>query len=284
MSSNKKPGEYLLRDISGVEIEQRYKDGYINATKLSNAHKLKTGQRREPSEWLGNQRTKETLNHLSGSTGIPVDLLIQKITTGSNINRGTYIHPKLAVRYGMWLSDDFGFLVEQWVEDWLTTGRNPLADMDRVGLRDSLKDDSRLRMTDQVKEYLEQIRRYDDKKYSGMFFARVHDAINKAVTGETAKQMKNRLSQILNKKIKENELIRDYFPSKTLQWYISMCETSANLMLKKGMHPVSAVEEASELVLPASYTPQPINFVEHIKEVRIRVQGNQPKLFDIDNK
>lgn len=146
----------MIRKVSGVFIEQRYKDGYINATKLSNAHKQATGQRREPSEWLDNQRTKQTLEHLSGSTGIPVDLLTVTVTTGKNENRGTYIHPRLAVRFGIWLSDDFGFLVEQWVEEWTTTGRNPFADTDRVGLRGELKDESRLRMSNEVKTYLEQ--------------------------------------------------------------------------------------------------------------------------------
>ena len=67
-------------------------------------------------------------------------------------------------------------------------------------------------MTSQVKAYLEQIRKYDDKKYAGIYFARVHDALNIAVTNETAKQMRERLSVILNRTVKDTELIRDYFP------------------------------------------------------------------------
>jgi phage regulator Rha-like protein len=152
---------------------------------------------------------------------------------------------------------------------------NPVADIDRVGLRSSLKDDSRLRMTDQVKGYLEQIKRYDDTKYRGQFFARVHDAINVAVTGETAAQMRARISSLLNRKVKESELIRDFFPSTVLQQYISMCETSANLMLKRGAHPLEAVKEAAELALPNGHKRTPIDFVEHIKFVALRVSTNQ---------
>lgn len=39
---------------------------------------------------------------------------------------GTWIHPKLAIRFGIWLSDEFGYLVEEWVEQWLTTGQSPI--------------------------------------------------------------------------------------------------------------------------------------------------------------
>lgn len=95
-----------------------------------------------------------------------------------------------------------------------------------------LKDEARLRMTDEVKKYLEDIKRYDDRKYAGQFFARVHDAINLAITGETARQMRERLGQLLGKEIKDRELIRDYFPAMELQRYIAICEASANLNYK----------------------------------------------------
>lgn len=269
--------EFIFRKIDGITlvVEQRIKDGYINITKLTNAHRMKTGQRREPSEWTGSIRVQETVAHLSGSTGIPVDLLIFTVTTGVNDRRGTYIHPSLAVRFGIWLSDDFGFLVEQWVQEWMTTGGNPLADSDRVGLRGTLKDDSRLRMTDRVKVYLEEIKRYDDKEYRGTFFSKVHDAINKAVTGETSKQMRDRLAVLLGRPVKQDELIRDYFPAVNLQHYISMCEATANLMLREELHPLTSVERASEIVLPIGYRPSPIDFVEHIKFVRQRLNTGQ---------
>ena len=270
---------FILRDFKGKGIHQRIIDGYINLNQMAEANAKRI------DNWFQNQSTKNLLSEFEKQQnklpGIPGSLLEPLITIEGR-DGGTWAHPDIAIQFAQWCNPAFALQVSRWVREWMTTGRNPLADMDRVGLRDSLKDDSRLRMTDQVKDYLEQIRRYDDKKYSGIFFARVHDAINKAVTGETSKVMKGRLSNILDRKVKDNELIRDYFPAKALQWYISMCETSANLMLKKEMHPLSAVEEAAELVLPASYTPKPIDFVEHIKEVRSRLQGDHPKLFDIN--
>ncbi|MGK7898273.1 MAG: KilA-N domain-containing protein, partial [Xenococcus sp. (in: cyanobacteria)] len=267
--------------FEGREIHQRIIDGYINLNQMAEAN----GKRID--NWLQNQSTKNLLSEIERQQnklpGLPGSLLEPLITIEGR-DGGTWAHPDIAIQFAQWCNPAFALQVSRWVREWMTTGRNPLADMDRVGLRDSLKDDSRIRMTDQVKEYLEQIKRYDDRKYSGIYFAKVHDAINQAITGETAKQMRERFSKELKQKIKQNELIRNYFPSKTLQLYISMCEASANLMLKKGRQPLTAVEEAADLVLPANYIPDPINFVEHIKEVRSRLQGDELKLFDIDNK
>ena len=276
---------FISRNFEGKEIHQRIIDGYINLNQMAEAN----GKRID--NWMRLKETTLLLREFENQQIAPSDLREQSkpalitITSGVKGKRGgggTWAHPDIAIQFAQWCNPAFALQVSKWVREWMTTGRNPLADMDRVGLRDSLKDDSRLRMTDQVKEYLEQIKRYDDRKYSGIYFAKVHDAINRAVTGETAKQMRERLSKILKQKIKQNELIRDYFPAKTLQLYISMCEASANLMLKKGRQPLTAVEEAAELVLPVSHSPEPINFVEHIKEVRNRLQVNEPKLFDVD--
>jgi hypothetical protein len=200
------------------------------------------------------------------------------ITSGIQGQRGgggTWAHPDIAIQFAQWCSPTFALQVSRWVREWVTTGRSPLADTDRVGLRSSLKDDSRLRMTDQVKVYLEQIQRYDDRKYRGQFFARVHDAINQAVTGETAKEMRERLSEVLGRKVAQTELIRDYFPALVLQRYISMCEASGNFMIREELHPLTAVERAAEIVLYAGYQPQAIDFVEHIKFVRQRLTTGQ---------
>ena len=259
----------ISHSFNDSQVNQRVADGYINLNQMANA----TGKRLD--NWFQNQSTEELLSefreHQDKLPGIPGSLSEPVITIPGRTG-GTWAHPDIAIQFAQWCSPSFALQVSRWVREWMTTGRNPLADMDRIGLRDELKDESRLRMTDQVKVYLEQIRRYDDKKYRGLFFANVHDAINKAVTTETSKQMRDRISQILGKKVKQNELIRDYFPSLILNKYISLCEISANLMLREGLHPLSAVEEASELVLPISYVAKPIDFVEHIKLVRARVE------------
>ena len=116
----------IAHNINESVVEQRRLDGYINATALASAYKLATGKRRDVGHWLELERTKETLTHLSSITGIPVIELYQVFRGSPSSGGGTWIHPKLAIRFGIWLSDEFGYLVEEWVEQWLTTGQSPI--------------------------------------------------------------------------------------------------------------------------------------------------------------
>ena len=115
----------IAHNINDSVVEQRQSDGYINSTALASAYKLTTGKRRDVGHWLELERTKETLEHLSSITGIPVIELYQVFRGSPSSGGGTWIHPRLAIRFGIWLSDEFGYLVEEWVEQWLTTGQSP---------------------------------------------------------------------------------------------------------------------------------------------------------------
>ena len=266
------PENVISHNHNDTLINQRYKDGYINLTAMAQANgKL-------IADYLRLESTNGFLTELSGSMGIPIDQLVIRKTTGPNSERGTWGHPQIAIHCGQWCSAVFAVLVTRWVLSWMTTAQNPLqSDLDRMIYRDALKDESRLRMTDQIRDYLQSIKKYDDKKYSGIYFARVHDQINLVVAGETAKQMRVRLSQLLGREVKENELLRDHFPALMLQRYISMCEATANLIIE-GQNPLDAVERARSIVLARGYKPQQIDFVESIKFVRQRVIAEQASL------
>jgi hypothetical protein len=262
----------MVHTFNSSMVHQRVSDGYINLNEMADA----TGKRID--NWTRLQETQDLMAEFEFQQNPnPSDLrdLKPALITQRGQGGGTWAHPDVALQFAQWCSPAFALQVSRWIREWLTTGRNPLADIDRVGLRAGLKDDSRLRMTDQVKVYLEQIERYDDKKYRGLFFAKVHDAINIAITRETAKQMRDRLSQLLDRQVKQDELIRDYYPSEVLQKYIAMCEASANFMIRDELQPITAVERAAEIVLYAGYRPTPINFVEHIKFVRQRLITGQ---------
>ena len=41
-------------------------------------------------------------------------------------NQGTWLHPRLAVRFAMWVNDDFSLQVEDWVQEWFATKQNPI--------------------------------------------------------------------------------------------------------------------------------------------------------------
>ena len=260
-------------------INQRYKDGYINLTAMAQAEGKLIG------DYLRLESTKAFMDELSADMGIPISAettgkgLIQIRKGGSDkAAQGTWGHPQIAIHCGQWCSAKFAVLVTRWVMTWMTTGQNPLqSDLDRMVYRDALRDESRLRMTDQIKEYLQSIKKYDDKKYAGLYFARVHDQINLVVSGETAKQMRGRLSQLLEREVKDAELLRDYFPALMLQRYISMCEATANLIIE-GQDPLDAVERAKKIVLARGYLPQKIDFAESIKFVRQRSITGQTNL------
>ena len=108
----------IERNCFGVVVAQEKNNGYINITKLAKAYQKQSGRRREASEWLSNKRTKESIHHLNSVTGIPVTELIEVKQGGRAENQGTFVHPKLALRFGIWLSDEFGYMVEQWFEEW----------------------------------------------------------------------------------------------------------------------------------------------------------------------
>lgn len=108
----------IVHQIGSVLVGVRREDGYINATAMSKGYLEQTGQRRDVSEWLSNSRTKNTLQHLSSKTGIPVAALFTRVSGGTPDKQGTWIHPRLATRFAMWLSDDFGLMIEDWVAEW----------------------------------------------------------------------------------------------------------------------------------------------------------------------
>lgn len=85
----------LTHNLSGIAVNQRVTDGYVNATALATAHKQATGQRKDVKDWLQNKRTQETLKHLCLEIGISVNQLCE-VSGGSPLNGGgTWIHPKL---------------------------------------------------------------------------------------------------------------------------------------------------------------------------------------------
>jgi len=94
-------------------IPQRSTDGYVNATAMCRAVAKQFFDYRR----LGT--TEAFLAELSGSTGIPVDLLIYTNTTGRNEERGTWVHPDIAINLGQWCSAKFAVAVAKWVREWI---------------------------------------------------------------------------------------------------------------------------------------------------------------------
>jgi hypothetical protein len=103
------PTQIEAREWNGHPIQRRQMDGYVNATAMCKANG------KHLPHYLANGRTTEYLQALSGSVGIPTDLLKVSIGTGPNHLRGTWIHPRLAVDLARWISPAFAV----WMDGWL---------------------------------------------------------------------------------------------------------------------------------------------------------------------
>jgi len=88
----------ITKDFNGLPIVFR-EDGYISATKASRQF-----GKRDARKFFENKETQEYLEVLSNLTQIPVNIL-RPSTKGRN--GGTYLHPKVAIRFARWLSVEF---------------------------------------------------------------------------------------------------------------------------------------------------------------------------------
>lgn len=102
---------FIEHSYQGQVIEQRAKDGYINATAMCRA----AGRRW--NDFYSNLETGQYMAALSAKTGILVKELFQSVTGPKG---GTWVHPQLAVRLAMWLSADFAVQVTEWVYEWMS--------------------------------------------------------------------------------------------------------------------------------------------------------------------
>lgn len=99
----------ILKD--NYQLTYRAEDGYVDVTDLCKAGNKKF------NDWYRIDKTKEFLEELSRSAGIPADLLIQTIRGGLNENRKTWAYPQVAINIAQWISPKFGFEVESWLKN-----------------------------------------------------------------------------------------------------------------------------------------------------------------------
>ena len=104
----------IKHEVGNELINQRAKDGYINATAMCKA----AGKRW--NNYLNTTPTKDFVDVLSSETGIPVSELIQSIRGGNPDFQGTWVHPRVAINLAQWLSPQFAVQVTEWVFDWLS--------------------------------------------------------------------------------------------------------------------------------------------------------------------
>lgn len=101
-------------------IEQRETDGYLNATQMCQANGKKVGN------WLRNKETEAYIQGIASVTRIVATDLIVVNQGGSPSEQGTWIHPKLAICLGRWISVDFAIWCDEHIKTLMETGKTEL--------------------------------------------------------------------------------------------------------------------------------------------------------------
>ena len=73
--------------------------------------------------WHNLKSTKSYLAALESVIAIPITDLVQVIQGGDPQNQGTWGHPKVAIRFAQWCSDEFAVQVDVWTDELMTTGK-----------------------------------------------------------------------------------------------------------------------------------------------------------------
>ena len=92
-------------------------DRYVSLTDMAQASGKQFGH------WNNLKSTKSYLQALESVIGIAITGLVQVIQGGDPQNQGTWGHPKVAIRFAQWCSDEFAVQVDIWTDELMTTGK-----------------------------------------------------------------------------------------------------------------------------------------------------------------
>lgn len=195
--------EALRTDDGRLITEMRVSDGYVNATKMCQSAKKDCGN------YLRNQGTIIFIDEFSRSTGIPGDLLVQTTMTGPNENRGTWVHPDVAIDLARHCSPAFHVkvieIVRRYASGQITTSESQAAArMAAASMKDAEFDNRKRKMElDQREWEIEKKRREE-----GLELAKTQQAMEE-----------KRLE--LSKAQRQMELAD---PKHVVESYFSLCE------------------------------------------------------------
>jgi phage antirepressor YoqD-like protein len=92
-------------------------DRYVSLTDMAQASGKLFGH------WNNLKSTKSYLKALESVIQIKITDLVQVIQGGDSQNQGTWGHPKVAIRFAQWCSDEFAVQVDIWTDELMTTGK-----------------------------------------------------------------------------------------------------------------------------------------------------------------
>lgn len=299
----------FIRQVNGIDIEQRAVDGFINGTAMCVAHGKKI------DSWFRTQDTLDLFCALAADLGFPVNYSdlsnldaaklsaskYQKLfpelifTKGGSpeTGGGTWLHPDLATYLAQQCNKPFAIQVSRWIREWMTKGHNPI-DVDieqefmlwqqRYDIRIYLKEFLRPELMNAVVRWARQNGKSPIKLCSD-----VHDLMNQRIQGAKAKQLR------LMNGLPLGVLMRDYFGASPLLCYSAINKLAKNAIDDRTLEPLQAVNEACDHFLGKAYEPKPVQMLENVhtqgqrlKEAKARKQIPQRFIqldlpFDDDN-
>jgi hypothetical protein len=107
----------LAKSFNNRLIRIRQDDRYVSATDMAQACGKLFGN------WNQLSSTKEYLQALESYIGIPISGLVEINKGGRPENQGTWLHPKVALRFAQWCSPQFAVQVDCWIDELITTGK-----------------------------------------------------------------------------------------------------------------------------------------------------------------
>lgn len=210
---------------------------YVNATQLCKA----SGKRL--ANWTRLDRSKAYTAALSRSTQIRADLLIiSNESEGTNDERGTWVHPEVAISIATWISPEFEVWANRSLRAVINGDFTPLtadaaiAQQKIQELWDELRADTKELfwiLTDAIRD----TRQASGKTIIWLDYALPIDAINEALFGKTSKQIHEELG------IPKSKSIRDRFGRTSLRRITNVQEAAA-LRIRRGEDPFDAIATA----------------------------------------
>lgn len=118
----------MVRKMGTFDVTQRTKDGFFNATSLAKQWNKTNNQRKEVTDFLRLNSTKEYIQAIENDTDI--------LNTGNPVFKmgrgkysgGTWMHPYLFIDFAMWLNPTFKLQVIKFVYDEMIKYRNLAGD------------------------------------------------------------------------------------------------------------------------------------------------------------
>ena len=99
--------------LGDFSCARRVANGYFDATSMCRGAKWD----KQANDWRRLGRTQALVDSLATDLGVHPSTLIQTVMTGPNEERGTWIHPDLALSLAMWLDQMFGVCLMRYLKN-----------------------------------------------------------------------------------------------------------------------------------------------------------------------